>query len=747
MKKNPIFIHSLFRTGSTYLWNKFRQNDQYCCYYEPFYQNLSKVTCDNIETLMTKDFQSVNHPKITKFYLYEYKKHLEIKGSGVPYFKKSFSFDEFCDNEDNPDLKKYIDTLIEGAKNKIPVLQFNRSAFRVKWFKKNYPDSLNIYLVRQPRDQWKSYFDLYERTNFIDFFIMDLLIASINKDKEDFRLLSKILPLISYTNNQQDREIDFYRVVLDSYSNEDKYFIFYYMWFKAMIINVLHADFVLNINLFSKKLFHKEKIIKILNDWGIKGINFNDARIKEYSVYPLSIKTMSRIEDQIQKIIVASLNKNQIDFFFHNISQDNRNYFHFDKENFLQQKKDEFKQNVHEEKINKLKKMIFLFEDENQQIKTQISQMDYKIKKILNSHSYRIGKVIVSPVKVVKRLIPDFFRSISGFYLYITKLKMKHSQKYERKINLSNQLGAHFGKHRCGWKYVVQILRNVHNRKGILLDAFIERTFCWYSKEAKPYLEPWIGFIHVPHKVPDWFQFEQSNDVLFKSDVWKKSLPYCKGLFTLSYYHRKNLESKLDIPINNLIFPTETPKLKWSWQRFETNEKKKIVQIGWWLRKLHAIYQLPQTRYDKIFLNVGYGTLFYALEKEREILLKQGTFNDNMYKTAETIKYLSKKKFDNMLCENIAFVYLYDASASNVVIECIVRNTPLLINPIEAVVEYLGEDYPFYFTSLEEAAQKAEDFDLVYQTHNYLKKHAMKEKLKGEYFLKSFVESEIYSNL
>ena len=127
--------------------------------------------------------------------------------------------------------------------------QFNRSAFRVKWFKKNYPDSLNIYLVRQPRDQWKSYFDLYESTNFLDFFVMDLLIVSLNKDKEDFRLLSKILPLISYTNNQQDKEIDFYKVVLDSYSNEDKYFIFYYMWFKAMIINVLHADFILNINL------------------------------------------------------------------------------------------------------------------------------------------------------------------------------------------------------------------------------------------------------------------------------------------------------------------------------------------------------------------------------------------------------------------------------------------------------------------------------------------------------------------
>jgi hypothetical protein len=62
-------------------------------------------------------------------------------------------------------------------------------------------------------------------------------------------------------------------------------------------------------------------------------------------------------------------------------------------------------------------------------------------------------------------------------------------------------------------------------------------------------------------------------------------------------------------------------------------------------------------------------------------------------------------------------------------------------------VEYLGEDYPFYFSSMEEAAHKAEDFDLVYQAHQYLLNHPIKEKLTGEYFLKSFVDSEIYQSI
>ncbi|GAG25573.1 unnamed protein product, partial [marine sediment metagenome] len=79
--------------------------------------------------------------------------------------------------------------------------------------------------------------------------------------------------------------------------------------------------------------------------------------------------------------------------------------------------------------------------------------------------------------------------------------------------------------------------------------------------------------------------------------------------------------------------------------------------------------------------------------------------------------------------------------------ECIVRNTPILINPIEAIVEYLGEDYPFYFNSLEEAAQKAENFDLVYKAHRYLIDHPIKKKLTGEYFRESFINSSIYRSL
>ena len=55
--------------------------------------------------------------------------------------------------------------------------------------------------------------------------------------------------------------------------------------------------------------------------------------------------------------------------------------------------------------------------------------------------------------------------------------------------------------------------------------------------------------------------------------------------------------------------------------------------------------------------------------------------------------------YDTLLSENIVFINLVDASAVNTLVECIVRNTPIIVNKHPAVVEILGPDYPLYFDS------------------------------------------------
>ncbi|UCH94889.1 MAG: glycosyltransferase, partial [Candidatus Aminicenantes bacterium] len=312
LKKNPIFIHSLFRTGSTYVWNKFRQSDRFYCYYEPFHQNLSELTAGNIEDLLTKDFESVNHPPLTQYYLYEYRPLLEEGRLGLPYFKKSYSFDEFCyDNTENPGLKKYIDYLIAGTGEKIPVLQFNRSSLRIKWFKKNYPGSLNIYLVRKPGDQWQSYFEVFRKKHDNIFLAMDILTASVNNKKECFEPLAKKIPLIDYHDSDFNSELNFYRLIERCYSLEEKYWIFYYTWLKSLIENALNADFLLNINRLSEEAPYRTKFEELIVKHSRVKLIFEDARIRRYDKYQLDANDMKDIEAKVQRLIFAPMNKKQ----------------------------------------------------------------------------------------------------------------------------------------------------------------------------------------------------------------------------------------------------------------------------------------------------------------------------------------------------------------------------------------------------------------------------------------------------
>lgn len=66
-------------------------------------------------------------------------------------------------------------------------------------------------------------------------------------------------------------------------------------------------------------------------------------------------------------------------------------------------------------------------------------------------------------------------------------------------------------------------------------------------------------------------------------------------------------------------------------------------------------------------------------------------------KTIDIINYTNNEEYDKLLSENIVFINLVDASAVNTIIECIVRNTPIIVNKHPAVVELLGEDYPLYY--------------------------------------------------
>lgn len=296
------------------------------------------------------------------------------------------------------------------------------------------------------------------------------------------------------------------------------------------------------------------------------------------------------------------------------------------------------------------------------------------------------------------------------------------------------------------WSFAISSLRALYRSNGVLLEDFVEDTFAWSLDQrllsgSLPYHEPWIGFAHCPPDIPlDHGLFGTgAPQRVFQTRHWKESLPYCMGLFCLSKYHRRWLESNLHVPILDLVYPASPPSALFSPDHYLTNNHRKVIQVGFYLRRLESIFELPVRTLKKVYLSIE-DPWVKDLLRDCLASLESPSGID----TTQIVPYVTDDEYDRLLSQNIVFVHLYDSSANTVVVECIIRNTPILVNPLPAITEYLGDAYPLYFETLSEAADKAEDLNLVLQAYDYLKRLPIKEKMTQEYFLKSFAESEIY---
>jgi hypothetical protein len=316
MKKNsPIFIHSLFRTGSTYIWNKFRQNGLFHCYYEPFHQELAYLGTEFSGRWSSEPnlAESMGHPLLDREYMYEYRHLLTSGPKGVPFFKKSFSFDDFCRNGRNPDQKKYIDFLLANAGQKIPLLQFNRSALRVAWFKKYFPDAFHVYLLRDPRQQFNSFLALQGKWNLDIFLLMNLLTASVNRRKcPIFRDLAGRLPLFEYHAEKFWEEEVFYRNLLPSYSLNEQYHIHYCTWIAALLENLEHVDMLLNIDSLSCNESYRETISRRLLEASGEKFVFSDACCKQSEIRFLSGAEICQLEADTQTMVLKRIGRRRL---------------------------------------------------------------------------------------------------------------------------------------------------------------------------------------------------------------------------------------------------------------------------------------------------------------------------------------------------------------------------------------------------------------------------------------------------
>lgn len=295
---DPIFLHGLFRCGSTYLFNKFRSDDGVHCYYEPFHHVIRQLKKDNIDIWAHsgKTSQRMNHPLLDNPHFNEY---LGAFGTEqVKFFNKRLSYDRFYLSEHATfDLEKiYIDYLIESSpEDKTVLLQFNRSTFRLPFFTSTYPDSKHFFLLKNPRSQFLSYVHSGQI-----FLTINLIIIS-RLARQGFSVPYNVE---YYTDDNIQKEILFYTGKSIRISLVDHYRIFLFIWCWSYYFALSANCTVIDTDRATAKSLSND-FNGLLSDT----IDFGDFKPKEPDCsFLLSVRTSISAEKEVFDSFLSSFN-------------------------------------------------------------------------------------------------------------------------------------------------------------------------------------------------------------------------------------------------------------------------------------------------------------------------------------------------------------------------------------------------------------------------------------------------------
>ena len=295
-KQSPIFIHSLWRSGSTYIFNVFRMSKAaYFCYQEPIHE-IAYIWKDNPEKLLQIDgdiVRPLRHPLLDRPYYYEL---FQTADSWRGVITKPIIYDQYFDSTCSEGLAAYISALIHSAKKR-PVIQECRTSSRIGAIKEKF-SGVHIYLWRNPWDQWWS----YKSTNYFDL-TTQLILNSANCPAVILKLRSEIHFEEMHFDEINDEIAYFDRHRL---SAEDSYLAFYVLWLISMHEANNSADIQICIDTLSENYEYQKDILQKLSTYGVVGIDFSDC-IASFSIFSEQDRLFfQRIEDRAHGLLLSS---------------------------------------------------------------------------------------------------------------------------------------------------------------------------------------------------------------------------------------------------------------------------------------------------------------------------------------------------------------------------------------------------------------------------------------------------------
>ncbi len=262
-----IFVHSLFRSGSTYLFQVFRRSPAgYWCYQEPLHELATRKEKD---LLLAQDSDRLahwlRHPQLERPYFSE----LVDAFAGW----KDLDFTKSCYQRyfqpDDPDLVAYFSALLSAARGR-PFIQECRTCHRIGLLKKAL-GGVHVYLCRNPWDQWWSYKadDYFGAGNL-------MILAGDNPPLPFERLRGRLDLRCPSGGSLFDRFARCHEIRL---SPENSYRLFFLLWCFAWREAAAQADLFLNIDRMAADGEYRAAVRMQLEDRGVAGLDFEDCAI------------------------------------------------------------------------------------------------------------------------------------------------------------------------------------------------------------------------------------------------------------------------------------------------------------------------------------------------------------------------------------------------------------------------------------------------------------------------------------
>jgi hypothetical protein len=275
VSNQSIFIHAWWRSGSTYVWSKLRENKSRRCYYEPLHERIAELDLATIKADPNINLsRALRHPIPTKPYFAEYAKL--VRSGTLGYFPE-LAYDRYLLLPGQPDelLRSYLEGLISTANgaHRRAILCFCRSQMRSAWMKQNF-GGLHVAQIRNPADQWTSF-------KVDSYFVSKMIIIALRLRDLYPGAFAHIQAFEAFATQLSRRsslpsEV-FVRYFIEPFvTQRDCLDIFLLIWIASALQAIACCDFLLDIDLLSNDIEYRGAATQWFDSIGCS-VNFCDC--------------------------------------------------------------------------------------------------------------------------------------------------------------------------------------------------------------------------------------------------------------------------------------------------------------------------------------------------------------------------------------------------------------------------------------------------------------------------------------